>query len=521
MSFVARLFVILLLLQVSTACPATNKLGDLKSEELQAQQQNDIKALKIYHQGLAHVLKFIAERSDIFSPQKNQKNAFLGQEQREEVRALWARILDYYLAIDSIGKFHASYESIANNADRDTSFAISYGAYVLGYSVGLQIIDAVQNNPELDILLNEKINEQGLPENTYRAFKFRFLNVIRAFEFVSKETHYWTVRNGFLDTDFKEIIDLHRGVIWKFGKSKGGWLTLLNGVDIIKYAGFSGWFPVQAGVSEWMGDTKVHRAKDSLISSEQIAELKPKLKPGDVLLIRREWYLSNIGLPGFWPHAALYIGTPEERREFRDNKEVASWVISQGEPSGDFEKLLENKFATNYGIGLQKDENGHVPRVIEAQSEGVSFNSIEHSADADTLSVLRPRLSLVEKAVAIMRAFNYGLRPYDFNFDFVTDSEIVCTELVYKAYEPTTGNKGIHFPLVKVLGRLTLPANEMVKQFNSDYGTERQQFDLISFLDGNEGLKKAIPSNLAGFRESWKRSKWFIFSQFEGSSQRP
>ena len=64
--------------------------------------------------------------------------------------------------------------------------------------------------------------------------------------------------------------------------------------------------------------------------------------------------------------------------------------------------------------------------MIEAIGEGVSFTSLEHSAACDSLAVLRPRLPRAERAQALCRAFHYAGRPYDYNFDFATDSELVC-----------------------------------------------------------------------------------------------
>ncbi|MEP7157469.1 MAG: YiiX/YebB-like N1pC/P60 family cysteine hydrolase, partial [Betaproteobacteria bacterium] len=151
--------------------------------------------------------------------------------------------------------------------------------------------------------------------------------------------------------------------------------------------------------------------------------------------------------------------------------------------------------------------------VIEAVSEGVVFSAFEHTADADAFAVLRPRLANAEKASAIFRAFKYSGRPYDFDFDFQTDAALVCTELVYKSYEPQAPVKGIKFPLVEVLGRLAMPANLIVKQFDEEFGKPGQQTELIAFYDGHERKGNAVESNLAEFRKSWQRPKWHIFVQ--------
>jgi hypothetical protein len=143
----------------------------------------------------------------------------------------------------------------------------------------------------------------------------------------------------------------------------------------------------------------------------------------------------------------------------------------------------------------------------------VSLTTLEHSADCDSLAVLRPRLPNSEKAQALVRAFHYTGRPYDFNFDFATDAELVCTELVYKSYEPANGFSGLKFPLTEMLGRKLLPANEIARQFDAQAGTPEQQFDLVIFLDGQERKRTAAEGTLTEFRPSWQRPKWHVLSQ--------
>ena len=73
-------------------------------------------------------------------------------------------------------------------------------------------------------------------------------------------------------------------------------------------------YGVQSLVSTWMGDTKLREPGKALISHDQVKELSAKLQPGDIFLERRNWYVSNAFLPGYWPHAALYVGTPDDLR---------------------------------------------------------------------------------------------------------------------------------------------------------------------------------------------------------------
>jgi hypothetical protein len=161
---------------------------------------------------------------------------------------------------------------------------------------------------------------------------------------------------------------------------------------------------------------------------------------------------------------------------------------------------------------LKPQEHEHLPRVVEAISEGVSLTTLEHSADCDALAVLRPRLPKPEQALAVLRAFQYHGRPYDFDFDFATDSELVCTEVVFKAYEPGAATRGLRLPLVEMLGRKVMPANEIIRQLDAQWGTAEQQFEVVVFLDGHE-LKGAVERGAAELRASWRRPKWHIVTQ--------
>jgi len=486
-------------------------LPQLKPEERAERLAGDARIVELHRDGLRAVIRYMDSRDDLFPQVKVLEPRLLPREEKEAVWNTWQRFLDYMVALQSLEQYHEQFLKL-KGTDKEDSFLIGYAALLARYRAALEFIERADRNPELHKVLNDPVPELGLPGGTYASLKFKHLNIAIATQFAAREAVLKTFSGERQPTLRKDILE-DAASLWHAGLGKGEILTLKNALKMLQDGGQTAWLPVQTGVSEWMGHTKVYRPKDCLITPTQIRELQTKLEPGDVLLERREWYLSNIGLPGFWSHAALYIGTPEERQAFFAEEQTETWVKQRGEFSGNIERLL---MSTCTPAGCQQLTNqaslaAEPVRILEAIGEGVSFKSLEHSAACDSLVVLRPRLSKTEKALALFRAFHYAGRPYDFDFDFSTDARLVCTELVYKSYEPSTGCTGLKFPLVEMLGRKVTPANELARQFDAQFGTAEQQFDVVLFLDGREKGKKAILGTTDEFRQTWKRPKWHVF----------
>ncbi len=483
---------------------------DLSVIEVQIQQ--DVELVKRYRNGLKLTLSYMDSLSDIFPVEKEKEKKLFSQEQRQEMRQIWSNYLDYHLRLEQISHRYSDYDQLPYDSKlftkkrfkqvKNQAFKLYRSAFSVQYRYAMEFFIRANRNRQADKILNEESPSLGLKQDSYAEIKYDFLNVKAATKFAAIETinRLWAKPDRFgLDFANDDV-----AAIWDIGKGKGELLTLKNAVTIVKRKSKSTIMPAQAGISEWMGDTKLYRSHQSLISQEQIAQMREKLLPGDILLERREWYLSNIGLPGYWSHVTLYIGSPEEREKFFTDSEVKQWLVSEGIADADLEKLLQQKQPQAYKASKEEWHNDQ-PALIEAISDGVVFTSLEYSAAADSVAVLRPRLGKVEKAKAILHAFSLSGKPYDFSFDFQRDSALVCTELVYKAYEGR-----LKFDIPKMMGHFVLPANDFAKQFAQSYKTEQQQFDFVLFVDGNEFSKLAVVSDLDAFLESWQRPKWHI-----------
>ncbi|NVN89835.1 MAG: hypothetical protein HXX11_04460 [Desulfuromonadales bacterium] len=471
----------------------------------------DTRALGIARDGLRRATWFARSRPDLFSPDSSHKKELMSRDNKLVVWNTWSVVLDSLAALDGIRREHGTSTLLQDRERRIASFSLANAAFLAGYRSALEFIAMADRNPALDTILDEPVQELGIPAGSFSRFKLRFLNVAIATEFAALQVIDRSYANG--PPELRSAMDEDSAVIWGMGKGTGHVLTLKNALAVVQKTGFSAWFPLQKGVSEWMGDTKVARKQSHLISASQIAEMGKRLQPGDILFERHEWYLSNLGLPGFWTHVALYIGTPEERRRLFNDPEVKAWVTTMGIANGDFESLLARRYPTAYVSSTARRDQGRSPRILEAISEGVSFTSLEYTGSADSIGVIRPRLSRRDKAHAILRAFYYSGRPYDFNFDFETDSSLVCSELIFKAYEAGNGMMGMRFPVTEVMGRKVSTPNSMVRQFAEQAAGSSPQADFVLFLDGYEKQNRAVESTLEQFRASWQRPNWHILIQ--------
>ncbi|MBI2930403.1 MAG: hypothetical protein HYY16_02020 [Planctomycetes bacterium] len=347
--------------------------------------------------------------------------------------------------------------------------------------------------------MDEPAPELGLDGGLYDRLKWNVLHVVDVAKIPAGRAYYRHVRPHFPVQDWLDAwMDRTDGAVRRMLRRRAVRDIAANAMSIIKSKAFDVWFPLQKGLSLAIGHTLV-RNPEPLITRVQLDALRPRLEPGDIMLVRRSWKLSNIGLPGFWPHAALFVGTPRVMRDaFRGDVAVRAWCAEQAGGVTDFLELLQIKYPGKWPEFVSKPNE-----VIEAVSPTVTFHTLEEACTADQLAILRPRVPKAAVARAIALAFHYHGRAYDFNFDFYTDHELVCSEVVYKAYEGA-----LSLPLVPVAGRMTLPPNEIAALFDRECDAPSRGLDFVDFLDGRAELGHAVHAPVAEFRASHRRSKW-------------
>lgn len=197
-------------------------------------------------------------------------------------------------------------------------------------------------------------------------------------------------------------------------------------------------YGLQKSASQFVSAYYVRPGHTPALPADVHRQLAALLQPGDVLVTRKEYALTNYFLPGYWPHAALYLGAVEdlERMELHRHEH------------------LQTRWERLVSCDQQSSQ-----RVLEALKDGIRFRSVNCPLGSDAVAIVRPELTLDEIRAALARGIFHEGKPYDFDFDFTRSDRLVCTEVVYRSFE---GIGGITFPLTRRAGRLTLSAEDLL-----------------------------------------------------------
>jgi len=494
-----------------------SRLTDLTPAEFNEAFGYNSELFKELDGGLENAVQHLYSKSEIF----NEQHVLTASEE-QLLQQSWRSIWDMAFALDQIRFFYEDwYRYDISRIERSyhlKSFLLTYAAELVLYEKGTRIITLVKNNSNAVKFLNSEKKDWDLPENSFALFRAslqgerdqarviagkQYLELLR----ISVKGHEEAKKLGcdwlwrWAERNYSNIAAMSHFELAMLGVS--------SDFSVIKTTVKRNWYPAQSRVAEWMGDTRVRRIGKPLITYAQLQVMERLLEPGDILLSRHNWYLSNIGLPGFWPHSAIYIGDKHTLKAYFDDIEIKAFIKEHTGKEQDLWEYLSGHVSKAWWVYAMKEtEEPFV--VLEAVSEGVSLSTM-NNLQADYLVALRPQLSKLDKLKAILEAFSHFEKPYDYNFDFATDHALVCTELLWRSYRPGPDKTGLAIPLVTVMGRKTLPANHIAELFANERSLDKPQLKFVYFLDGSEKEKKAHVGSEEAFINSHLRTKWDVF----------
>lgn len=451
-------------------------LAAMPPGELDAQLDADLRRLKVVAAGMDELrARARAFHEDPAGRAKTGRSHYTPDEELE-LRAMFRSYLAYRDALLRMMATYGGFRSVGDPVLQARCFLVGYGAGTVVYATGLNLVSGYG-----DQAIRRKLNEPdpawGLPAGKFDEVLASVSSDRVANTFTEMAAWYasrrgeWEARHVFAPEDqawLAERIARETEAARAFGidRNRARFDHLLRRMKADAYDPV---YAAQSLVSTWIGDTRLV-GRPSFISREQVKSIQPLLRPGDILLERRNWFASNAFLPGFWPHAALYLGTPAdlEKLGLLRRGPGGAWAASD---------LNVTKHLADY---LRPAHDGEPNTVVESVSEGVIFNSLTESMGADYVAVLRPRLTDAQRAAALLRAFSHVGKPYDFEFDFSSTDRLVCTELVYQAYE---GLLRLDPYMQQIVGRPAIPALEFCRKFAAERGTSRQELEFVLFLD--------------------------------------
>ena len=222
-------------------------------------------------------------------------------------------------------------------------------------------------------------------------------------------------------------------------------------------------------VSTLIGNTAyhIHFGTGKLLDKVEVKEdIYTHARPMDVILVNAPFKLNAKLIPGYYGHAAVWLGTKEQLIE------IGAWDELSPEVQ-------------------RKIENGQV--LLEARNWGIDLRTLESAMDIDSfVMITKNDISDAERKEKVLLGVKQIGKAFDYNFNAQDFEKLVCSEVVMVVYNE------IEFKLNPKAGLyLITPNNVALKAFAND-----PIFSVSLLYNDGKKIEENIQESFEGYVKS-------------------
>jgi len=426
--------------------------------------------IKTFHSLVSSVTALLKDAISKEHKEEIISKGYFSPQEDKEIRQWFAKFItiriNLWSVVDTSIENAGSMDDLLNKTD--------YQYFVLGYAAVCYLIKMDRfliNDIATSTLVQRKLNEADIE---YKIDRKQFIKIQQELVRPSNAIRIYQAHNIFkkrnkkilaavvgskIEGLYKELPKLEKNINFNRLDYFVAWLKTRR--LTWRRRGASAKQKTIFAVLEYSGRivSEVTLPTDKNVTTKIRNEIQKILEPGDILITRHKRAMTNLFLPGYWPHAALYIGN--------ENKYV------------DEKNKWNKKFNT-----------------FEALKDGVHFRELTETLNVDAFVVIKPNLSDVDIGKAINRITVHAGKAYNFDFDFFGAEKLVCTEVIYRAYD---GINDYSIPLKERMGKRNLSAEDILDlaldtdwaNVQAIYGVGKSKKEIIYNEEAVNILKKS------------------------------
>lgn len=358
--------------------------------------------------------------------------------------------------------------------DRLHGVMLSLGSALLLYDNYLLAVSLFEGSGKLRRMLNERDSGYAVTRSalakvslTYNSTRNR-AKVRKAIRFYEKESQ--RLGNGLARTPELEYLHMviaqspsysmlnDHSSLWLVGRKLGFFsAATTDSIQAVERGGVS-LFSMVFGNSVGLVETRKGKLFNQV---EVLTDVTQTLRASDVLLEKTPFRLTDKLIPGYWGHAAIWVGTEAEL------KDLGIW--------------------THPVVVMHHEKIRQGRLVVEALRSGVEMNPLQRFLNIDSLGVLRqPGLDREARGNIVLQALRQVGKRYDFNFDVESKDRVYCSKLVYLAYG------GIDWPTKKSMGRTTFTPDDVASK-----ATKEHELQIVTFYHDGHLVREAPALRMA------------------------